>query len=129
MALSFCSFSTSWGLSSIRTLSVSSNSSSSAGNPHSPMTRSMRDTKSARPELVGGDVDGDAQRRKAFLPPPPALPAHLPQDELADIVDQARLFRQRDELVRRHQAEGGALPARQRLHAGELPVMALNWGW
>src|SRR5205814_10252363 len=54
------------------------------------------------------------------------LPARLVQDPLAELVDQARLLSQRDEVGGRDQALPGMLPANERLESDHRSVCEIH---
>ena len=78
-------------------------------------------------QASGRDVDGNRQPDPPVGPRPPLL-EHRREDERRQRSQQHRLLHERDELVGRHQAVFGVMPADQRLGPGDEAIGQAHLG-
>src|SRR5882724_9646928 len=94
------------------------------GKPGVPQHVRHQREQAGRLELARAEVHADLELRVAELFLPLLhLPAGLPDHPGADLHDQPRLLRQRDEFQRLHQPALRMLPAQERLGAGDPPAV------
>ena len=124
MARRSCRMASAASSSRIRTASVISSSSRLAGEAGFGQRRHHLQRQRAAPELNRRDVDGEAD----VAGPACGFPAGGVQHPFAELVDQAGVLGQRDELGGRNHAALRMAPAHQRLAAGDRVGLQVDAG-